>query len=183
MRRDLGHSQKARFVIAVMWQPTEITFSSTSDFQNLLLPLLSKLSQTIGGQSEIFEFKSAYYQPEMGPELKKCFIEISGLVSRDCLVSFKQQAYDIETASMKDGKRIVNLDPMIVCVENMVIATSKGFSHRIYLGQGVYGDLALICRNKKFEPLPWTYADYQEHLSYFEEIRKKLKQELFSNVG
>jgi hypothetical protein len=47
-------------------------------------------------------------------------------------------------------------------LERFVLATGKNFSHRIYLGQGIYADLTLIYRHGEFQALPWTYPDYAD---------------------
>jgi len=41
-----------------------------------------------------------------------------------------------------------------------VLATTKDNAHRIYLGQGIYAEVTLIYRGRRFCPLPWTYPDY-----------------------
>jgi hypothetical protein len=57
----------------------------------------------------------------------------------------------------------------------MVLATFKNFSHRIYLGEGVYGDLTLMYRDKNFRALDWTFPDYnsQEMLNVLHVIRDR----------
>ena len=42
----------------------------------------------------------------------------------------------------------------------LVLATTKNYSHRIYLGDGIYAEVTLIYRNKGYVALPWTYPDY-----------------------
>jgi hypothetical protein len=64
----------------------------------------------------------------------------------------------------------VNLDPGLLTPENFILATGKNFSHRVYLGNGVFADLTLVYRNGGFHPLPWTYPDYAS-----EEVRSLLR--------
>ena len=55
----------------------------------------------------------------------------------------------------------------------MVLATTKDYSHRIYLGQGIYGEVTLRYRNGGFHPWEWTYPDYASprYLEIFAQIR------------
>jgi hypothetical protein len=58
------------------------------------------------------------------------------------------------------GGRKVNIDPGYLAASKFILATGKDYSHRIYLGKGIYGDLTLIVQKGAFTPLPWTYPDY-----------------------
>ena len=81
-------------------------------------------------------------------------------------------------ADLADGegdnrRRSVNLDPGLLALDKIVLATTKEYSHRIYLGEGIYAELALICRGAGFRPLHWTYPDYRrrEALEFFNRLR------------
>jgi hypothetical protein len=56
-----------------------------------------------------------------------------------------------------------------------VLATGKNYSHRIYIGKGIYADLTLIYTKGGFTTLPWTYPDYAaKHMfAYLLMVRKK----------
>ena len=56
----------------------------------------------------------------------------------------------------------------------MILATTKNFSHRIYLNSGIYGDLQYRFRRGKFTFLEWTYPDYKDTaaLEFFHKIRQ-----------
>ena len=70
-------------------------------------------------------------------------------------------------------RRRVNLDPGYVSLSKMVLATTKDYSHRIYLGQGIYAEVTLHYRHGAFHPWEWTYPDYasQRYLDIFGHIR------------
>jgi hypothetical protein len=59
--------------------------------------------------------------------------------------------------------------------ERFVLATGKNYSHRIYIGKGIYADLTLIYTKGAFQKLPWTYPDYTDKnmLAYLEHVRNK----------
>ncbi|RLE07750.1 DUF4416 domain-containing protein, partial [Candidatus Aerophobetes bacterium] len=53
--------------------------------------------------------------------------------------------------------------------------TTKNQQHRLYLGDGIYGEVTLrYRRGKGFEPWQWTYPDYRtaEYLEIFNKIRE-----------
>jgi len=106
---------------------------------------------------------TTYYEREMGHPLRRCFLSFKTLIDRQALVTVKRVSNQIENDLAKeDGRRTLNLDPGYVTDYQLVLASGKNFSHRIYLGEGVFADLTLVFREKKFEPLPWTYPDYRQ---------------------
>lgn len=169
MRRTLKEPAPSILVVAAMWRPEIDDAQARAE--------ISRCFGAICAETQVFDFtQTAYYEPEMGAGLKKAFLACAGLAPRDSLPTFKQQAIELETLRLgSDGSRLINVDPMLVSMENVVIATSKNFPHRIYLGEGVYGDLAFLRRKGGFEPLPWTYADYAENLAFFNRLHGLLK--------
>jgi hypothetical protein len=103
---------------------------------------------------------SNYYSEEMGSSLHRRIVSFRGLVPPDALLQAKLNAQVLEDRLRSNGLRTVNLDPALLGLHNFVLATHKGYAHRIYLGHGVYGDLTLIYRKGSFTALEWTYPDY-----------------------
>ena len=101
-------------------------------------------------------------------------------VINDEIVDLKLKAVEIENKFLIDNKRMINIDPGYVALEKVVAASTKNFSHRIYLGNSIYGDLQLIRKKGSYEKLPWTFYDYNTILSldFFEKLRNKLKEHL-----
>ncbi|NIA31425.1 MAG: DUF4416 family protein, partial [Actinobacteria bacterium] len=91
------------------------------------------------------------------------------------IVSIKLKSNKIESFFSKDAKRSVNIDPGYIETPKLVLATTKNYGHRIYLGQGIYGDVQLYWRNGVFRTNPWTYPDYREMdtLNFLTKVRKK----------
>ena len=55
----------------------------------------------------------------------------------------------------------MNLDPGLITLERLVLASGKNFTHRVYLGQGIWADLTMIYNKKTgWVVLPWTFPDY-----------------------
>lgn len=108
-----------------------------------------------------FDFTS-YYTREMGQPLYRRVAAFKDLVDQKQLPDIKHETNDMEAAFAADDRRQVNIDPGYLLLERLVLATGKNFSHRIYLGRGIYADLTLIYRKGRFEALPWTYPDYAD---------------------
>lgn len=123
-----------------------------------------------------FDF-TRYYEEEMGEPLIKRIVAFKELIQQDSLAGIKQATNEMEVSLATSGKRSVNLDPGYLLLERFVLATGKNFTHRIYIGEGLYADLTLIYQNKDFQTLPWTYPDYASEpvLSFLRQIRKKYR--------
>jgi hypothetical protein len=74
-------------------------------------------------------------------------------------------------------ERPVNLDPGLLRLDSVVLASTKPAGQRIYLGSGVHAEVTLIYDKGGYRPLPWTYPDFRsrEYLDYFERLRDSLK--------
>ncbi len=116
-----------------------------------------------------------YYEAEMGPDLRRVFLVFSLHVSQDCLVYAKLECRKIERDFMKAGHRSINIDPGLLTPERLVLATGKNFTHRIYLGRGVFAEVTLIASRSGFRTLEWTFPDYAspEILEFWNMTRKK----------
>ena len=132
----------------------------------------TRLGQEFGDldvESEIYPFSfSTYYQDEMGADLIKQFVSFKDLVDPGTLASIKQITNNMERATKRSESlpgRGINLDPGYINGAQLVLATTKNYSHRLYLDQGIYGELTLMFSKGVFHPLPWTYRDYKTDLA------------------
>ena len=126
------------------------------------MDLLEKEFGSILKTSEEFEFsQTTYYKNEMGDNLKRKFVFFEKLIQREHIGDVKIICITIEQKLSVDGNRKVNIDPGFIAPEQIILATGKPYSHRIYLGKGVYSELTLIYENNSFRSLEWTYPDYK----------------------
>ncbi|MBD3168113.1 MAG: DUF4416 family protein [candidate division Zixibacteria bacterium] len=106
-----------------------------------------------------------YYADEMGGELYRKFISFEKLIAPNSLSAVKRFTNDIELRFALPGcegpKRRINIDPGYLELSKLVLASTKNFSHRVYLGNGIYGEVTMIYRGNRFNYLEWTYPDYQ----------------------
>lgn len=118
---------------------------------------------TIDGRSEIIAFTfTDYYEPEMGDGLSRQWVSFEGAIAQSEIVKAKLRTIGIERElADSSGKRRVNLDPGFVCGSRLVLASTKDFSHRIYLWGGIFAEVTLIFEHGSFVPLRWSYPDYR----------------------
>jgi len=116
-----------------------------------------------------------YYQKEMGTPLYKYLLAFDRFIDPMEIVAIKLATNSIENQYAMDGNRRVNLDPGYLEAAKFILATTKNFSHRIYLGQGIFGDVQLYWREGAFQANPWTYPDYLEESTraFLTQLRQK----------
>ncbi len=116
-----------------------------------------------------------YYESEMGSNLHRRMMTFKQLIHQEELKAIKLATNRIEQAYIDNGRRRVNIDPGYLLHERFVLASGKNFSHRIYIGDGIYADLTLIYQRGGFVALPWTYPDYADKpmLELLTRIRNK----------
>ncbi|MBN1980997.1 MAG: DUF4416 family protein [Chitinivibrionales bacterium] len=118
-----------------------------------------------------------YYEKEMGSSLLKDFLFYRGLITLDTLPDVKTFTNQIEERFSLDGRRTVNLDPGYLTQDKLVLASTKNFLHRIYLGKGIFGEVTLHYRNNRYRYFSWTYPDYRrlDVQSFLDFQRQRLK--------
>jgi hypothetical protein len=125
-----------------------------------------------------------YYEREMGPHLHKILWSFGTLIPAEALAAIKQATNALErtfaTQHGAEWRRRVNLDPGYVDLAKLVLATTKDRQHRLYLGQGIYGEVTLRFVGGRFVPWEWTYPDYRtpEYVTFFAAVRRRYRQQL-----
>ncbi len=132
--------------------------------------------------SDLLDFShTTYYDQELGAPLKRRILAFRDLVPQERLAGLKLATVRIEQAHARpDGSRQVNLDPGLLTQERLVLASSKNFPHRVYLGKGIYADLTLVYTRSGWSNQPWTFPDYatpQMH-GLFEVLRQSYREKL-----
>ena len=129
-----------------------------------------------GFEEPSFNPSLSYYSKEMGENIKRVLLWADGAYPREELVEGKLWADSFEQESSIEGARVVNIDIGIILKEQMLLSTSKPYSHRIFLRDGVWAELNYIFENKTYRFLPWTYPDYQceQKVALFNSLRQSL---------
>jgi len=173
--------------------------------ENLLFDeLKEKLKEIFGPldiESPVWEWEHTnYYSKEMGEGLKRKFIFFQKLINPESIAEIKLKTIELERQYLNPplsplsksdrldyeggqrevGGRKINLDPGYLDSAKVVLVSTKDFSHRIYLGKGIYGEVTLIYSGKDYQILPYTYPDFrtQEYLELFKEAREMYKEEI-----
>jgi hypothetical protein len=135
-----------------------------------------------------FDFTD-YYESEMGDIIDRVFFSFERLIEADQLPEIKRQTNQLEeelaaqlNTPTSTVKRPVNLDPGYIEQAKVVLASTKNFYHRIYLGRGIFGEVTMHFRNNTYQFFPWTYPDYQskDYQEFFLKMRHIFRSQLRS---
>jgi hypothetical protein len=146
--------------------------------------VFGELQKQFGAVSHVSETllfnHTTYYTKEMGDDLKKVYLSFARWIDADELSTIKLFTNSVEQSHCENGKRKVNIDPGYIELPKLVLASTKNFSHRIYISKGIYGDVQLCWRHGGFQSNPWTYEDYKDEIvmTFFERIRQEYHQQL-----
>ena len=134
-------------------------------------------------RSECWPFEATdYYRDELGDDILRQFVSFEALISQDRLAEIKRTTNDLEQCFCDDlavasTARPVNIDPGVITLAKLVLATTKDHAHRIYLGQGIHAEVTLRYVDGKWTPWPWTYPDYaaSTYHPFFDQVREMLR--------
>ena len=170
-------------------KPVKLILSLISKDKSLFTCMAEEISHAYGKidfMSTCIPFTTTdYYQAEMGDDLMRRFVTFEKLVNPDVLPEVKRRTDELESKQKDEkGNRRVNCDPGYICLEHLVLATHKKYSHRPYLRDGVYADLTLIYKKKSFQPLEWTYPDYgsAEIIGIMNRLRMRYRMQLRTDM-
>ena len=126
-----------------------------------------------------------YYQKEMGPDLLRRFISFRRLKLPQDLLKLKLFCLKLERKFAPDNKRRINIDPGYLNESKLVLATTKDFSHRLYLNKGIYAEVTLLFKDGNFSDLATTFPDYRtkEYKDIFMSMRLIYRQDLKNAFG
>ena len=105
---------------------------------------------------------SGYYRDEMGSPITRRFLFFKRPLMPEVLAETKLKSIAIESMLSIDGKRQINLDPGYLTPAKVVLATTKDYSHRIYLRDGIFAEATLLFKGKRYVPHLHTYNDYKD---------------------
>lgn len=119
-------------------------------------------------ESDVMPWKTSdYYEDEMGKTVFRKFIFFREALDPALLSSIKRLANSVEERFLSGTgpkKRRINIDPGYVTEAKVVLASTKDFAHRIYVGDGIYAEVTLRygSRERSFTALDHTYFDFRE---------------------
>ena len=135
--------------------------------------------------SEVWAFdQTPYYHREIGATILRQFVSIERLVDPGHLAAIKHQTNGLEQDLARDlalpVPRPVNLDPGLIEPSKLVLATTKNYSHRLYIGDRMYAEVTLMFDKGNWCPMPYTYPDYRQpcYHEFFSRVRDRLVEQL-----
>ena len=176
-----------------MWDPKEpkpakLIVGMLAPDDRCLKAATDKLAATFGTvdlASDIWPFeKTSYYQKEIGTTILRQFVSLERLLDPGRLAATKHQTnrleQDLAASLALPVPRPVNLDPGLIEASKLVLATTKNYSHRIYIGDRMYAEVTLVFDTGQWEPMPYTYPDYRQacYHEFFSQVRNRLVEQL-----
>ncbi|MEK7825880.1 MAG: DUF4416 family protein [Nitrospirota bacterium] len=156
--------------------------AQSKEIFNLAQSELKKSFGEVSYQSPVYPWdRSGYYEEEIGRDLKRRFLFFAESVMPDRLADIKIETNRIERLFLnktgRNGKRTINIDPGYMNMAKVVLATTKDFSHRVYLRDGIYAEVTLIYIDDSYWPLPYTFPDFrsENYIGLFNSVRGELK--------
>lgn len=131
--------------------------------------------------------QTEYYKDETGPDILRQFVSIDKLIDPGRLADIKHRTNDLEIQLARqlalDLPRPVNLDPGIIEPSKLVLATTKNYSHRTYIGNKMYAEVTLIYDKGCWKHFDYTYPDYRQksYHDFFSKVRGRLVEQLREN--
>jgi len=173
---DIQQPQSMALICAIMARDQHLLEQARDQLETRLGP--------IHRQGPIYPFDyTTYYAAEMGANLIKQLIWFRQPVDPAVLPGTKQQTMEIERelaekTADKIGRR-VNIDPGLVSIESLVLASTKYSGHRICIAPGLYAETTLLFKKGRYSPFEWTYLDYQTDTvqEFLQTIRTHLLQQ------
>lgn len=160
-----------------------VMFTTEEHLRNILGIVQGKLGDFFasGPIYRVSDFTD-YYAKEFGRDLHKQFYVFQKPVTLENFHRIKiwtnQLELDHSIAGAAAEGRWINLDPGYLEPSKLVLFSTKNYSHRIYIGEGIYAETTLIYERGNFKLLPWTYPDYywESNRAYLLEMRNTIVQ-------
>ncbi|MFZ0033758.1 MAG: DUF4416 family protein [Sedimentisphaerales bacterium] len=127
-----------------------------------------------------------YYKDQTGENILRQFVSIEKLIDPGKLSKIKLKTNKLEQKlaeqSASDLLRPINLDPGIIEPSKLILATTKNYSHRIYIGKNIYAEVTLVFDKGSWKPFDYTYPDYRQdcYHDFFSKVRTRLLEQLKS---
>jgi len=141
--------------------------------------LLTKKLGPVEMESGTFPFNhTSYYTGEMGGGLKRKFLSFRRERGIDGAHRLKIFTNRLEERFSYSGKRRINIDPGYLTLSKVVLLTTKDYTHRTYLKDGIYAEATLFYEGGSYRPREWTYPDYKtrEYIEFFNAAREIFAQ-------
>jgi hypothetical protein len=147
---------------------------------DFIFTVLSKEALNFG--PVLFSDFTSYYTKEMGEDLKKtyCFLDTPVCLEDFHKIKLKTNEFE-KTSADNEAKRKLNLDPGYLTEAKFVLYSVKDYPHKMYINNGIYGDVQLEFKKNTYTGLKQTYKDYNQ--SPFIETANKAREYFRKSMG
>ena len=145
--------------------PVALVCAVLADSAETLAAAKERLIECFGSlhaASETYDFDfTSYYEAEMGAGLRKQLVCFAERIDPAELATVKAQTMALERTMSRGQCRRANIDPGLLSIESLVLATTKCAGHRICIAPQLYAEVTLLYQRGCYQPLEWTYPDYR----------------------
>ena len=169
-------------------QPVKLIIGILAANETALAEAVKAISKSFGVidlTSDVWPFtQTDYYKDEIGTNALRQFVTIEKPIDPGKLAKIKHATNKLEQKLAGSLKlplpRPVNLDPGIIEPSKLILATTKNFSHRIYIGNKMFAEVTLIYEKGDWRHFVYTYPDYKEphYQDFFTKVRTRLMEQL-----
>ena len=168
-------------------QPVKLLVSVLTSLPAVLPEVEVELAALLGPvdlRSDTYAFDSThYYDRQMGSPLSRSFFGFAGLISPAGLAGIKLKTNRLEEVLARRFpalERPVNLDPGYLEESKVVLASTKNFFHRIFIGEGIYAEVTLHWQRGRWQYFPWTFPDFRtgRYDEFFSQLRRAYRDQL-----
>ena len=168
--------------------------SATADFANAERDLESRYDDKSGKKritgpvalaSPLFEFaETKFYAETMGVNLYKQLFVFEEDFDPAQLPARKLKTNSLEIlfgeTCPSDVARPINIDPGYLSEAKLILATTKDRDHRVYLRDGIYGEVTLFYLRSGWQYSRWTYPDYRraDYFLFLDQARMYLRNRI-----
>ena len=137
--------------------------------------------------SNVWPFdQTDYYKDQTGENILRQFVSLKKLIDPGQLAEIKLASNELEqklaARPALSIPRPINLDPGVIEPSKLILATTKNYSHRIYIGEKIYAEVTLVFDKGNWTPFEYTYPDYKQkcYHDFFSKVRTRLVEQLKS---
>jgi hypothetical protein len=169
-------------------QPVKLIIGILAADETSLAAAVKAISKSFGVidlTSDVWPFtQTDYYKEELGPNALRQFVTIENLIDPGKLVQIKHDTNSLEQQLADSLKlslpRPVNLDPGFIEPSKLVLASTKNFSHRIYIGNRMFAEVTLMYEKGRWRHFEYTFPDYRQscYQDFLSKVRSRLLEQL-----
>ena len=176
-----------------MWElhdpkPVKLIIGILAANETALAAAVKAISESFGVidlTSDVWPFtQTKYYKDELGPNALRQFVSIEKLIDPGKLAQIKHNTNSLEQQLADSLKltlpRPVNLDPGFIEPSKLILASTKNFSHRIYIGNKMFAEVTLMYEKGNWRHFEFTFPDYRQscYQDFLTKVRTRLMEQL-----